>query len=351
MNPVGKKRKKSQKEIIESRRVKSHKLDKLCESKLKFKEPIVPSLEVLKQYIETKDIEWVLTDPVWLKHFIQDYTQQYGQCFAEFVLDGGFLHNPDTFNILMESFQDKLGNNYGQNRSKSWHWLSILLVKGLDWSCLLQITHILHNFSMSYKSQIQTFTLNNITLLPIWDALKKQCFERFRQEKFKEYSQLQFREEYAMKTAKFHLEHKLPISMGFYISKISSGNTITIKVHDTKMTYKLDKPEMKNWFRFTHPSWTSNDIIPVMTIDTKVKPIVEMLMKKTNGIFYDFFKDIILFANLCNLQTEPSCSRMKPGTHFVDWSFKIPNYLFKCNMNQDSFDLKTWEKLRDNCMY
>jgi hypothetical protein len=339
------KRKKSQKEIVKSRITKLDKLDKVCVSKAKFKEPVMPSCNELKQYITMEDLEPVLKDQNWLRHFIE-HSNMY---FVEYILDAGFLNNDEIYNVLMQSFQPMIRMRYGPKTDK-WHWLSIVTIPSYcNWSCLLQFPQIVTGFLVIYKHTFQSHTLNYISHSPIWRELEQTCFQRYRSEKLKEHTQSQNKIEYAMRTAKFHLQYKLPISMGFYISKIKSGNTIIVKLpmdDQKKVVYKLDKLEQTNWFSFTKPAWTSDDIIPVMTIDARAQQIIKIFMKKTHGIFYDFFRDILLFANLCDLKCEPNYSRMKSAIA-VDWTCKIASYLLKCNTNQALFDYKHWEKLRD----
>jgi hypothetical protein len=345
-------KKKSQKEIVKSRIGKLDKLDKLCVSKLKFKEPTMPSQSILFSYVINSDVNPLLNDPYW----INDFIQHNAFAWVEFILDSGFLNNQDIFDTLLKSFQDKLQTKYG-NRSNNWNWLSILLVSDLHWVCLLQFPQIVSGFIANKILPFQAYLLHNITFSRIWVSLEKTCFQRFREDKLKEHKELQCKEEFAMQSAKFHLQYKLPISMGFYISKIKSGNMIVVKVpveENKEIIYKLDKIEQTNWFSFTHPAWTSHDIIPVMTIDARVQPIVRILMKKTHGIFHGFIKDIILFANLCDLKTDPNFSRfdmLKTNHTVMNWASKVGPYLLQCNTNQTVFDLETCYYLKDRYDY
>jgi hypothetical protein len=346
------KRKKSQDQIVKSRIGKLDKLDKICVSKLKFKEPSMPSCTVLLSYVINSDVYPLLNDPYWRKDFIQHHVIDW----VEFILDSGFLNNPDIFNTLLKSLQDKLQMKYG-TRSNNWHWLSLLLLQDLHWDCLLQFPQIVSGFIANKILSFQAYLLHNIMFSNIWNSLEKTCFQRFREAKLKEHKELQLKEEYAMQSAKFHLQYKLPISMGFYISKIKSGNTIVVKVpmeENKEIVYKLDKMDHTNWFSFTHPAWTSHDIIPVMTIDARVQPIVRILMKKTHGNFHGFMKDILLFANLCDLKADPNFSRFDiPKTEhtLMNWASKVGPYLLQCNTNQIVFDLENCYYLKDRYDY
>jgi hypothetical protein len=206
-------------ECIAAREATEARLDEVCGSWPDFVEPNIPDWRELCKFTKDTDLVDYYDNRDLQFAFIDSRTTT----FQVFILNNGFLNDPDVLKFHKSALRDQLKRKYSEARVDTWPECATDILKNRSFLHLAHFDDFRNQFLKSETRAFLEFLAGYLRKLPSCPSpkLHTSLFARYRDQELRRHNEHRDHARRIIKCARYYMRYQFPLGYGLTIRDIA----------------------------------------------------------------------------------------------------------------------------------